>query len=336
MKKKIEQHNVNLSGANAIDNSINQNWEQDNQAWWDWYVTLAENSNIKYKSTKLNLPLVDDLVIPSFNKIKKELSSPYDLKEIHLDYFDKNGFIKLPNVLSVGAVAMLRKETLLLLKRKFNLSKSNRFLSMEMIWTENRIIREYVLSTRIAKIAADLLKVKRLRLYHDNILAKESGCGRTPWHCDDDHFPLDTKDVITVWIPAQAIPREMGPLSFAKPLNVYDMVSKIKFNKFDTSYDKQVNKMFKSQKVLIEDGPFEVGEVSFHHNFSFHTAGKNNTNKLRIALANTFYADGARVNSNPTMVSGDWKKFIPGVDPGGIAASKLNPICWPSKKRINF
>ena len=333
MKKKLDQYNVNLSGKNAADNSINQNWEQDNQAWWDWYITLAENSKKKYKSIKLNLPSVEDLVIPPFKKIKKELSTPYDLKEIHLDYFKKNGFIKLPSVLSIGAVAMLRKEILFLLKKKFSLNKSNRFLSMEMMWTENKIIREYVLSSRIAKIAANLLKVKCIRLYHDNILAKESGCGRTPWHCDDDHFPLDTQDVITVWIPAQATPREMGPLSFAKPINVYDKVSKINFNKFDTSYDKQVIKIFKEQKVSIEDGPFQVGEVSFHHNFNFHTAGKNKTNKLRIALANTFFSDGARVNNNTTMISGDWKKFIPGVKPGGIAASKLNPVCWPTYKK---
>jgi hypothetical protein len=31
------------------------------------------------------------------------------------------------------------------------------------------------------------------------------------------------------------------------------------------------------------------------------------------------------------MVSGDWQKFIPGVNPGDIAASELNPICWPVK-----
>ena len=47
MKKKLDQYNVSLSGKNAVDNSINQNWEQDNQAWWDWYITLAENSKKK-------------------------------------------------------------------------------------------------------------------------------------------------------------------------------------------------------------------------------------------------------------------------------------------------
>ena len=32
-----------LSGKNASDVGIDQPWEQDNQAWWDWYVTLADN-----------------------------------------------------------------------------------------------------------------------------------------------------------------------------------------------------------------------------------------------------------------------------------------------------
>ena len=91
--------------------------------------------------------------------------------------------------------------------------------------------------------------------------------------------------------------------------------------------NKKINSSEK--KVLIENGPFEIGEVSFHHNFSYHTAGRNKTNKMRIALANTFFADGARVTSNPTMVSGDWKKFIPGAKPKDLASSKLNPICWP-------
>ena len=67
------------------------------------------------------------------------------------------------------------------------------------MWLENTLIREFVLSSRIAKICADLLSVKKIRLYHDNALVKESGCGRTPWHYDDHHFPLETNDVITAW-----------------------------------------------------------------------------------------------------------------------------------------
>ena len=52
-----------------------------------------------------------------------------------------------------------------------------------------------------------------------------------------------------------------------------------------------------------------------------------------MALANTYYRDGARVVNAPTMVSGDWQKFMPNVKPGDVAASPLNPICWPVKDK---
>ena len=255
----------------------------------------------------------------------------------NIETFQKNGFIKLKNVLTSDIIQVLRYEILSLLRKTFTNYyeiKKNRFLSLEMMWLENSLIKEFVLSSRIAKICADLLDVKKIRLYHDNALVKESGCGRTPWHFDDHHFPLATNDVITAWIPAQAIPIEMGPLAFAKPLDVYKLVKDIKFNEFDTSYDKKISDIFKKKKISIVEEPFELGEVSFHHNLSFHTASQNKTNQSRIVLANTYFADGARVVDNPDMISGDWKKFIPKTNPGEIVSSDLNPICWPANNQI--
>tara|TARA_B100000787_G_scaffold167345_1_gene153943 strand:+ start:404 stop:1231 length:828 start_codon:yes stop_codon:yes gene_type:complete len=267
--------------------------------------------------------------MPSDSELKNELSTPYILTEDHLLAFRRDGFIRLPNVLSPGAVVRLRQELIRLLNKTFPESnRTNRFLSLEMMWLESAIIRRYVLSPRIAKISADLLSVKSVRLYHDNALSKEPGCGRTPWHYDDHHFPLETNDVVTAWMPAQPVPLAMGPLSFAKPVSVFNLVKNINFNKNDTSYDKKVTEVFKANNVDIDSKPFKIGEASFHHNLSFHTAEGNKTSQSRIVLANTYFADGARVVKEPTMVSGDWQKFIPGVNPGGIVASKLNPVCW--------
>ena len=337
MIERRSQSNDKLSGANAIGSGINQSWQQDNQAWWDWYVTLAENPDPVDKTVSVQLPSLPEVDTPSDYVVQTELAEPYDLTTEQCEEFRRDGFIKLKGVLSLGAAVKLRHELLHFLEKTFEANENgngnNRFLSLEMMWLENTIIRSYVLSPRIAKICADLLGVKRVRLYHDNVLAKEPGCGRTPWHCDDHHFPLATNDVVTAWIPAQPIPSEMGPLAFAKPLDVFNLVQNIDFNKFDTSYDKEVAKVFHLNKVLIEDGPFEAGEVSFHHNLSYHTAAGNRTTQTRVVLANTFFADGARVVDQPTMVSGDWAKFIPGAHPGEIVASEFNPICWPVKPK---
>ena len=321
--------------SESIGNIKNPNkaWDKDNQAWWDWYVTLADNSSSNTKNALLELPEPQQLKDFSTIDLKQELTKSYKLTTNDIKSFQKNGFVKLKNVLTPDVTQVLRYEILSLLKKTFknyNDVKKNRFLSLEMMWLENTSIREFVLSSRIAKICAELLSVKKIRLYHDNALVKESGCGRTPWHYDDHHFPLDTNDVITAWIPAQAIPVEMGPLTFAEPLEVYKLVKDIEFNEFDTSYDRKINNVFKKKQVSIVEEPFELGEVSFHHNLSFHTASENKTTQSRVVLANTYFADGARVVKNPTMISGDWKKFIPETKPGEIVSSNLNPICWPT------
>ena len=325
-----------LLGANALGDDLNQYWEQDNQAWWDWYLTLADNKGKSNAANLVDIEPIKHFDMPSDRELEDELSTPYNLTEGHHLAFRRDGFIRLPNVLSPAAVVRLRVELINLLYKAFPESnRSNRFLSLEMMWIDSPIIRQYVLSPRIARISADLLSVKSVRLYHDNALSKEPGCGRTPWHYDDHHFPLETNDVVTAWIPAQPVPEAMGPLSFAKPLNVFNLVKNINFNKNDTSYDKKVTEVFKANNVVIDSKPFEMGEASFHHNLSFHTAGNNRTSQSRIVLANTYFADGARVVKDPTMVSGDWQKFIPGVAPGGIAASELNPVCWPVNSERN-
>ena len=313
------------------DTDVSEPWDQDNQAWWDWYVSLADNS--AGPSTFERAPPMPDVAMPSDSEVIAELSTPYPLTREQVDYFQRNGFIKLKEVFSPGTVMKLRSELMRLLYVEFGVDPDDgaqdRFLSLEMIWPDNPLLKAYVMSPRLAKICADLIRADAVRLYHDNVLAKQPGCGRTPWHFDDHHFPLATNDVVTAWAPAQAIPLSMGPLAFAYPLDVHELVNAVTFEKSGTGYDRGVAEVFARNNVAVDETPFDIGEVSFHHNLSFHTAARNLTDRSRIVLANTYYADGARVVDAPTMVSGDWQKFMPGVGPGELAASSLNPICWP-------
>ena len=326
---KSSQDKLNSKIPDATD--ISKPWDKDNQAWWDWYVSLADNKNTE--DTLITATPLPDITIPSDDEIISELAEIYPLKNDQIIFFRKNGFIKLKNVFSPGTVLKLRTELIKLLKKEFDVDPdkeaNDRFLSIEMTWSENALLRAYVLSPRLGQISANLLGVPSIRLYHDNVLAKQSGCGRTPWHFDDHHFPLDTNDVVTAWIPAQPTPIEMGPLAFAYPLDVHKLVNAVKFENTGAAYDRGVSEVFAKNGVNINETPFELGEVSFHHNLNFHTASRNSTNRSRVVLANTYYRDGARVINSPTMVSGDWQKFMPNVKPGEVAASPLNPICWP-------
>lgn len=313
------------------DTDVSAPWDADNQAWWDWYVSLADNEG---EITEFEpAPPLPDIPLPDDAAVMAELAAPYALTEADVGFFQENGFIKLKGVFSPGAALRLRALLIERLRAAFGAGPDggvrDRFRSLEMIWTDHPLLRAYVVSPRVARICAELLRVPAVRLYHDNVLSKEPGCGRTPWHFDDHHFPLDTNDVVTAWAPAQPIPLAMGPLAFAHPLDVHRLVDGVAFEKSTTSYDRNVAEVFARNGVAVDETPFELGEVSFHHNLSFHTAARNRTDRSRIVLANTYYADGARIVDAPTMVSGDWQKFMPGVGPGDLAASPLNPICWP-------
>jgi hypothetical protein len=153
----------------------NKSWDKDNQAWWDWYVSLADNADSNKKDGLVKIPEPVKIKYPSKDELKEQLSSPFNISKDNIKNFQKNGFIKLKNVLTPYAVQVLRNEILSLLTKTFknyDKSKKNRFLSLEMMWLENALIKEFVLSSRIAKICADLLSVKRIRLYHDNALVK--------------------------------------------------------------------------------------------------------------------------------------------------------------------
>ena len=122
-----------------------------------------------------------------------------------------------------------------------------------MVWISNSFIKAYVLSPRISGVIGQLLEVKKIRLYHDNVLSKEPGCGRTPWHYDAHHFPLATNNVVTAWIPAQPIPIEMGPLTFAKPISVHKLVENINFKTLSVKNlnELSVNDVFKKVQELL-------------------------------------------------------------------------------------
>jgi hypothetical protein len=202
---------------------------------------------------------------------------------------------------------------------------AGRFIALEQPWLHDEVMRLVAFSPRLAGPAAELLGEPAIRIYHDNALSKEPGCGRTPWHHDAEHFPLATLQAVTAWIPVTAIPAYMGPLALARGAHVRDMVADLSFDKVGTTYDAAVARRLVESDVAVDASPFAVGEVSFHSALCFHTAGPNRSTQPRRALSTTYYADGARVLESPTPVSGRWRDFVPGVEPGGV---------WPYRRSI--
>ena len=154
--------NINSKLTDATD--ISKPWDKDNQAWWDWYVSLADN-DVK-ENEIINADPLPDITIPSDDEVISELAKPYHLTNDQIDFFKKNGFIKLKKVFSPGVVLKLRTELINLLKKEFDVNPDkeahDRVLSLEMIWPKNTLLRAYVLSPRLGQISANLLGCQQL------------------------------------------------------------------------------------------------------------------------------------------------------------------------------
>lgn len=268
------------------------------------------------------------------NAIKHNLEDTFQIAEDQIDFYRKNRFIKLKNVLNPETIqffndvitkqvdSMNHEETAL----EDRTTYGKAFLQLFNLWLENPIVKELIFSKRIAKIASDLMEVDGVRLYHDQALFKEGGGGITPWHADQYYWPLETDKTITVWIPLQATPLEMGPLEFSA--GSHTIVEGRELEIGDESEEIIQKKLRVTDfKHVIE--PFDIGEISFHSGWVFHRAGANVTNQMRKVMT-IIYMDKDMILKNPENKNQihDWNTWCPGAKVGEIINSHINPVLY--------
>jgi len=268
------------------------------------------------------------------NKVLEVLDEPYTITREHINFFNKNGFIKLKNVLPPEAVQYMNEVISSEVKRlnTQHLPMEQRdtygkaFLQIMNIWTKSEAVKEIVFSKRLAKIAADLMEVEGVRMYHDQALFKEPGGGHTPWHADQYYWPLNTDKTVTVWMPLQKTDFELGPLEFSAGSQQITEGRNLKIS--DESESEIQRKLtLRDFKQVIE--PFDVGEVSFHMGWVFHRAGPNKTDKMRSVMTVIYMDKDMRLKQpeNDNQVA-DWNTWCPGAVIGEIIDTPLNPVLY--------
>ena len=262
------------------------------------------------------------------------LETPYVLRQEQIDFYQKNRYIKLKEVLNQETLAyyneviteqvdrMNQEQTAL----EDRTTYGKAFLQLFNLWLENPKIKELIFSKRIAKIAADLMEVNGVRLYHDQALFKEAGGGITPWHADQYYWPLETDKTVTAWIPLQATPLEMGPLEFSAGSHTIVEGRELEIGDESEEFLQKQLRVTDFQHVVE---PFDVGEISFHSGWVFHRAGANVTNAMRKVMT-IIYMDKDMKLKNPENKNQihDWNTWCPGAKIGEIIDSLINPVLY--------
>lgn len=202
------------------------------------------------------------------------------------------------------------------------------FLQTINLWTHDETVRRFVLAKRFGSVAAQLMGVPSVRLYHDQSLFKEAGGGHTPWHQDQQYWPLDTPHTVTMWMPLVDVTEDMGTMFFASGSHRDGYLGELAIS--DES-EIQIKKLVETKGYPItEPVAMKAGDATFHAGFTLHGAPGNSGTYAREVMTVIYFADGVQLGelSNPHK-NNDRNAFFPGLEPGDLAQTSLNPVCYP-------
>lgn len=264
-----------------------------------------------------DLPLLDDF---------KELTG------VNVQEFREKGHTLVKQVLNKGEIAAYRPvivnaaeryntETRKLQERD---TYGKAFLQIMNLWRNDEEVKKFVLAKRMAKIAAGLMGVDNVRLYHDQALFKEPGGGPTPWHQDQYYWPIDTNNTITMWMPIVDIDVDMGMLTFAS--GSFKNGSVFNYEISDESDDAFDNYVKAHNFPINRANTMDAGDATWHRGFTIHHANGNNSKKIREVMTIIYVADGARVAPfKNNWQKNDHQKWLMSKPVGELIDSELNP-----------
>jgi ectoine hydroxylase-related dioxygenase (phytanoyl-CoA dioxygenase family) len=267
--------------------------------------------------------------------IDMNLWREYPLSAEQAESFRTNGHILLREVAHADEVAIYRgaiKEIVqeqakqyLPIDQRDTYGKA--FIQIMNLWTKSEQVKKFVLARRFAKIAADLMGVDGVRIYHDQALFKEPGGGHTPWHQDQVYWPLDTSNTITLWMPLVDIPAEVGSMTFASSTHRHGYISKSTIS--DESHTNFAHYIEGKHIPTVNYGALKAGDATFHYGWTLHSAPGNPTANMREVMTIIYVADGSIVaEPDSNARKKDLETWFPGLKPGDPVSSPINPLVY--------
>jgi ectoine hydroxylase-related dioxygenase (phytanoyl-CoA dioxygenase family) len=266
--------------------------------------------------------------------LQHDLASRYPVSAAQVEFFRTQGHVCLPALADrrevEGVLPAIDRVLSAVTAKSDSQGRiedySSLFQQVTNVWRLDESVRAFVFARRFARVAADLMGVDGVRLYHDQALYKPAGGKLTPWHQDQFYWPLDTHNTITLWMPLIDLPRTMGTMLFACGSHLQGAL-------LDRSISEESNRGFarlvEEKQWPVESYDMKAGDATFHAGWAVHSAHPNTSGHSRKVLTVIYYADGAKVVAPENdFRKTDMEVFLPGCRPGEPAASPLNPLLF--------
>lgn len=264
-----------------------------------------------------------------------DLSGEYPLSPETVAAFQRDGHVCLRGVCSAEEIAVYsplfaeavaaRSASVKPMADRDTYGKA--FLQIMNLWREDARLKQFVFARRFAKIAAELLGVPGVRLYHDQALYKEPFGGKTPWHQDQHYWPLDTDNTVTMWMPLVDITADMGVMDFASGSHTLGYLGDMPISdESEAAWSRLISERGFS---VVNHGDMRAGDATFHTGWTLHAALANATARMRDVMTIIYFADGTKIGAIDNQNrQNDLDAWLPGCEAGGLAASPLNPVLY--------
>jgi len=185
--------------------------------------------------------------------------------------------------------------------------EGGRFFDDYCNWNRISQFQEVIKNSKVAEVAAGLMKSKTVQVFHDHVLVKEPGTSKpTPWHQDSPYYFVEGSQTVSFWSPVDAVTDATlrcvaGSHKWSKPVLPTRWLNEDKFYKDTVKYMPVPDPDAEGMKVLEWD--MDPGDaVAFHYGI-LHGARGNETKKRRRAFSLRLVGDDARYVERPGPTS---------------------------------
>jgi ectoine hydroxylase-related dioxygenase (phytanoyl-CoA dioxygenase family) len=198
-------------------------------------------------------------------------------------------------------------------------------------WGDVAAIEELARTSPAAAIAAELTGASTVRLFHDHVLVKEAGTRqRTPWHQDLPYYNVDGRQLVSMWMPVDPVPREsslelvagshLGP--WFMPRTFLDDQARW----FPEGTLDELPEIDETHRILSWD--LEPGDAVFFHMLSLHAAPGFPGPGRRRVLSLRFLGDDAVHAPRTWATSPPFPGLADELPAGGPMDHPLFPVLW--------
>ena len=203
-------------------------------------------------------------------------------------------------------------------------------------WRRFPAFRDFAFAPEIAGLAAALMDSARVQFFHEHVLVKEGKTAeKTPWHHDQPYYVMQGRQVLSLWIALDPVPRAVCPRFVAGSHRWGKLFYPLRF-KDGTDYD-YAGGDFESLPP-IDDGQellawaLAPGDVIAFHFLTVHDAPANPGAGRRRAISFRWLGDDAVYVERPGTPSPPYPDMGLRQVAGEPPRADWFPIVWPPRQ----